>query len=119
MWSKAENAALQACKECKGNKNGLGHRMTQIAKQFQGMLWTFTAIWKETMSDEPLVNYDSKSDVLYIVTREGREERFVEIAPGINIELDEKDEVIGIEILNASKFLKPVAKPLYEHIQII
>jgi uncharacterized protein YuzE len=74
---------------------------------------------EEIMSDKPLVNYDSKSDVLYIVTREGREEGFVEIAPGINIELDEKGEVIGIEILNASKFLKPVAKTLYEHMQMI
>ena len=71
------------------------------------------------MSNEPLVNYDSKSDVLYIITREGKEEEFVEIAPGINIELDEEGRVIGIEILNASEFLKSVAKPLYEHIQAV
>ena len=70
------------------------------------------------MSDEPLVNYDSESDILYIVAREGREEGFVEIAPGINIELDEKGEAIGIEIFNASKFLKPVARLLYEHMQM-
>jgi uncharacterized protein YuzE len=71
------------------------------------------------MSNEPLVNYDSKSDVLYIVTREGKEEEFVEIAPGINIELDEEGRVIGIEILNASEFLKPVARVLYEHTQMV
>lgn len=71
------------------------------------------------MSDKPLINYDSESDVLYIVAREGKEEGFAEIAPGINIELDEKGEVIGIEILNASEFLKPVAKPLYEHMQMV
>ena len=70
------------------------------------------------MSNGPLVNYDPKSDVLYIVAREGKEESFVEIAPGINMELDEKGEVIVIEILNASDFLRPVAKPLYEHIQM-
>ena len=68
------------------------------------------------MSNEPLVKYDPKSDVLYIVTGEGREEEFAELAPGINIELDEEGKVIGIEILNASKFLKSVAKPLYEHV---
>ena len=71
------------------------------------------------MSDKPLVNYDPESDVLYIVAREGKEEGFIEIAPGINIELDEKGEIIGIEILNASKFLRPVAKPLYEHMQMV
>lgn len=69
------------------------------------------------MNTKPLVNYDAKSDVIYIAARKGKEEEFVEIAPGINVELDEKGEVIGIEILNASKFLKPIAKPLYQHTQ--
>ena len=70
------------------------------------------------MNNKPLVNYDSKKDVLYIVTKKGKEEEFVEIAPNINVELDKKGEVIGIEILNASSFLKPIAKPLYQHIQM-
>jgi len=70
------------------------------------------------MNNKPLLNYDSKSDVLYIVARNGKEEEFVEIAPGINVELDEKGEVIGIEILNASSFFKPIAKPLYQHMQM-
>jgi len=34
------------------------------------------------------------------------------------VELDEKGEVIGIEILNASNFFKAVAKPLYQHMQM-
>ena len=66
---------------------------------------------------KPLVNYDSNADVLYIVAKKGKEEEFMEIAPGINVELDEKGEVVGIEILNASSFLKPVAKPLYRHME--
>jgi len=70
------------------------------------------------MNNKPLVNYDSKKDVLYIVTKKGKEEEFVEIAPNINVELDKKGEVIGIEILNASSFLKSIAKPLYQHIQM-
>jgi len=69
--------------------------------------------------NKPLVNYDSKSDVLYIVAKKGKEEEFIEIAPGINVELDEKGQVIGIEILNASGFFKPVAKPLYQHMQMV
>lgn len=71
------------------------------------------------MNSKPLVNYDPESDILYIVAKEEEEEEFVEIAPGINIELNEKGEVIGIEILNASEFLRPIAKPLYEHIQMV
>lgn len=70
------------------------------------------------MNNKPLVNYDPKKDVLYIVAKKGKEEEFVEIAPNINVELDEKGEVIGIEILNASSFLKPIVKPLYQHIQM-
>ena len=70
------------------------------------------------MNNKPIVNYDPKADVLYIVARKGKEEEFVEIAPGINAELDENGKVIGIEILNASNFLKPIAKPLYRHMQM-
>lgn len=70
------------------------------------------------MNNKPLVNYDSKSDVIYIVTKKGKEEEFVEVAPGINVELDDKGKVIGIEIINASTFLKPIAKPLYQHMQM-
>lgn len=71
------------------------------------------------MNNKPVVNYDTKSDVLYILAKKAEEEEFVEIAPGINIELDEKGEVIGVEILNASKFFKPIAKPLYRHMQAV
>lgn len=70
------------------------------------------------MNKKPLVNYDSKSDILYIAAKKGKEEEFVEIAPGINVELDDKGQVIGIEILNASKCLKSIAKPLYKQMQM-
>ena len=70
------------------------------------------------MKEKTFLNYDAEGDVLYIATKEGEEEEFVEIAPGVNVELDARGEVIGIEILNASKFFKPVAKPLYQQMQI-
>lgn len=70
------------------------------------------------MNKKQLVNYDFESDILYIVAKKGREEEFVEVAPGINVELDDKGQVIGIEILNASKCLKPIAKPLYKHMHM-
>ncbi|MCK4401274.1 DUF2283 domain-containing protein [bacterium] len=67
---------------------------------------------------KPLVSYDEKSDVIYIVSKPGEEEQYVEIAPGVNVELDDRGEVIGIEILNASSFLKPVVRPLIHHMEL-
>jgi uncharacterized protein YuzE len=69
------------------------------------------------MKKKSLINYDYESDVLYIAAQKGAEEEFIEIAPGINVEFDDKGQVIGIEILNASKCLKHIAKPLYKHMQ--
>ena len=50
--------------------------------------------------------YDKKSDSLYISLKSGLEDSFEEIAPGINIELDEKGAPLGIEILKASRFFE-------------
>ncbi|MBM4104319.1 MAG: DUF2283 domain-containing protein [Planctomycetes bacterium] len=69
------------------------------------------------MSKKTSVSYAGKSDVLYIVAKKGTEEEFIEIAPGINEELDDKGHVIGIQILNASKCLKHIARPLYKNMQ--
>ncbi len=49
-------------------------------------------------------NYDKESDSLFISVKEGEEDSFEEIIPGINVELNDKGEVIGIEILKASRF---------------
>lgn len=55
-----------------------------------------------------LVHYDKDSDVLYLGFRSGVEEELVEIVPGINVEFDEKNRIIGIEILNALQTLAPL-----------
>lgn len=55
-----------------------------------------------------VVQYDPRGDVFYIGKR-GMEEEFIEVIPGVNVELDEKGQVIGIEILNASHILKPLS----------
>ena len=55
-------------------------------------------------------NYDEKSDSLFIFVKEGEEENFEEIVPGINVELDENNEVIGVEILKASRFSESIKK---------
>lgn len=51
------------------------------------------------------INYDSKSDILYIVLKKGVEEYAEEVSPFITVEYDSKDNPIGIEIYNASKSL--------------
>jgi uncharacterized protein YuzE len=59
------------------------------------------------------VFYDQEKDILDIA-KDGKEEEFIEIYPGINIELNEKREFIGLEILEASRILKDVIKPIQE-----
>ena len=61
---------------------------------------------KRKMEIKDKYNYDKKSDSLFIYLEEGEEDRFEEIAPGINLELDEKGKIIGVEILKASRFLE-------------
>ncbi|GFP19881.1 hypothetical protein HKBW3S03_01385 [Candidatus Hakubella thermalkaliphila] len=60
------------------------------------------------------MNYDPDGDVLYIVAQKGEEEEFVEIAPGVNGELDAEGKVVGVEILNASRFLSSLINPLHQ-----
>ncbi len=55
------------------------------------------------------INYDKKKDILYIVLREGKEERFEDVSENITVEYDAKNRPIGIEIFNASKTF-PVQK---------
>ncbi len=57
------------------------------------------------------VSYDQERDILYIA-KEGVEEEFVEVYPGINVELDKSRNLIGIEILRASFILKDVVEPM-------
>jgi len=71
---------------------------------------------KNMKNSKKIINYDPKSDVLYMGVKKGIEEEFVEIFPGINVELDQRGQVIGVEILNASKILKPVMCPLQKQV---
>ena len=51
------------------------------------------------------MNYDRKSDVLYIVLKKGAEEYAEEVSPYITVEYDKNNKPIGIEIFKASKVL--------------
>jgi len=51
------------------------------------------------------VNYDKKSDILYIVLKTGPEEYAEEVSPYVTVEYDKHDKPIGIEIFKASQVL--------------
>lgn len=56
------------------------------------------------------INYDKKKDILYIVLRDGNEERFEDISENITIEYDSRNQPIGIEVFKASEFLERMVK---------
>jgi len=49
------------------------------------------------------IEYDKEVDALYIRLQEKHVNRTVEIEEGINIDLDKKGKLIGIEILDATE----------------
>jgi uncharacterized protein YuzE len=53
------------------------------------------------------VHYDEAEDILHL-GREGQENEVVELSPGVNIELDDKGKLIGIELFNASLLFRNV-----------
>ena len=52
------------------------------------------------------VRYFEQEDVLHLAITVEPECLSLELSPGITVELNDKDEMIGVEILNASKFLR-------------
>jgi len=50
--------------------------------------------------------YFEKDDVLHLVISDEPERGSVELTPNITVELNENGELIGVEILNASSFLR-------------
>ena len=52
------------------------------------------------------MRYFEEQDVLHIVVADGEEVRSVELGPNITVELDENNQMLGVEILNASAFLR-------------
>jgi uncharacterized protein YuzE len=52
------------------------------------------------------VRYFEQEDVLHLIISDEPEFRSIELAPNITVELNEKNEIIGVEILKASAFLR-------------
>jgi uncharacterized protein YuzE len=55
---------------------------------------------------KPKLLYFEQEDILHLVIAEEEEANSIELSPNIPAELNEKGELIGIEILNASRFLR-------------
>jgi uncharacterized protein YuzE len=54
----------------------------------------------------PRLMYFEEDDVLHLLISDEPEQGSVELSPDITAELNEKGELIGIEILNASAFIR-------------
>ncbi|MBC8183013.1 DUF2283 domain-containing protein [candidate division KSB1 bacterium] len=52
------------------------------------------------------LKYFAKEDILHLAISEEKEAGSFEINPNITAELSDKGELIGIEILNASEFIR-------------
>ena len=52
------------------------------------------------------MTYFEKEDIIHIKIKDGDEANSVEISPNVTAELDSYDEIIGVEILNASHYLR-------------
>jgi len=50
--------------------------------------------------------YFEKEDVLHLAITDDPESGSLELSPNITVELNDKGELIGIEILNASAFIR-------------
>lgn len=57
------------------------------------------------MADIPM-RYFEQSDILHITISDEPEAGSVELSPNITVELNDKGEMIGIEILEASRFIR-------------
>jgi uncharacterized protein YuzE len=55
---------------------------------------------------KPKMSYFEQEDVLHLVVAEEEEARSIELSPNITAELNQEGELIGIEILNASTFVR-------------
>ena len=56
--------------------------------------------------NKPKMCYFEKEDILHLMISDGEEANSVELSPNITVELNEQGELIGIEILQASIFVR-------------
>lgn len=54
----------------------------------------------------PQINYFKQEDILHLLISEEPESASVEISPNVTAELNAAGELIGVEILNASTYMR-------------
>lgn len=52
------------------------------------------------------MNYFEQDDIIHITIKKGEETNSVEVSPNVTVELDNQNEIIGVEILQASTYLR-------------
>ncbi len=52
------------------------------------------------------MRYFEEEDVLHLMLQDGPEYASFELSPDITVELNEAGEMIGVEIINASRFIR-------------
>jgi len=72
---------------------------------------------EENIMEDFKVFYDEEEDILYLA-KEGQEAEVVEIAPGVNMELDNKGNLIGVELFKASRMFKDILRPMEKKLQV-
>jgi uncharacterized protein YuzE len=56
--------------------------------------------------NNPKLRYFEQEDILHLNISDDREFNSIEISPNITAELNEQNELIGVEIIGASSFLR-------------
>ncbi|MDZ8050485.1 MAG: DUF2283 domain-containing protein [Aulosira sp. ZfuVER01] len=54
----------------------------------------------------PQINYFKEEDILHLLISEEPESASIEISPNVTAELNADGELIGVEILNASNYMR-------------
>ena len=54
----------------------------------------------------PQINYFKEDDILHLLISEEPESASIEISPNVTAELNAAGELIGVEILNASNYIR-------------
>lgn len=52
--------------------------------------------------------YFEKKDILHLMVAPGPEVQSIELSPDTTVEMDAQGQILGIEILNASKFMAQI-----------
>jgi uncharacterized protein YuzE len=66
----------------------------------------FVCVVGDSSMKKPRMAYFEESDVLHLMIADEKESGSVELAPNVTAELNKRGELIGVEILEASRFVR-------------